>query len=275
MRRVRNAVFLAMGLALVFTAFDVRLITTSYTVKSAKIASPVKLAVISDLHSCYYGRGQKTIVDALDAAGPDLLLFVGDICDDVRPNANTETLLKAVAGKYPCYYVTGNHEIWSGEVDSIKEMFRSYGVKVPSGEADIVSVRGQEINICGVDDPDIARYEADAAPFGEQLENVAKATDNGKFTVLMSHRPERAEDYSRYGFDLTVSGHAHGGQWRLFGLNVGLIAPNQGFFPKYTSGVYSLGDSKLIVSRGLARESTRVPRIYNRPEIVIVTLEGE
>ncbi|MEA4927039.1 MAG: metallophosphoesterase [Syntrophomonadaceae bacterium] len=272
---IRNTALIVAGVVFILTAFDARLTTTFYTVKSAKVAAPVKLAVITDLHSCYYGKGQKTLVDAINKANPDVLLFVGDICDDKRSNANTEVLLKAVADMYPCYYVSGNHEIWSREIGSIKNLFTDYGVRVLSDEVDTISINSQILNICGVDDPDLAKYEQNALTFNEQLEVVAGEVDNGNFTILMSHRPERVDDYNKYAFNLIVSGHAHGGQWRLFGLKSGLISPNQGLFPKYTSGIYELENSEMIVSRGLARESTRVPRIYNRPEIVIITLENE
>ena len=89
--------------------------------------------------------------------------------------------------------------------------------------------------------------------------------------MLLSHRPERVEDYLAYDFDLVLSGHAHGGQWRLPGLVNGLLAPDQGFFPAYAGGLYRLDENTdLVVSRGLARESTRVPRIFNPPELVII-----
>ena len=97
----------------------------------------------------------------------------------------------------------------------------------------------------------------------------------GKFSVLLAHRPERIEDYLQYPFDLIVSGHAHGGQWRIPGILNGLLAPNQGFFPPYAGGQYDFADTTLIVSRGLARESTRIPRIFNRPELVVIDLVPE
>jgi predicted MPP superfamily phosphohydrolase len=273
----RKIILLAAVAALLLTAFDARLAVTHYQIQSAKISSPVKLALITDLHSCYYGKGQQTLVSAIDAAEPDALLFSGDICDDLKSNNNTEILLDAVAGRYPCYYVTGNHEIWSREAAAVKEMFRGYDVHVLSGESEALTVREQTLLICGVDDPDRARYEKGAPTFGEQLAAVAAEADgagDGVFSVLMSHRPERVSDYSRYGFDLIVSGHAHGGQWRLPWGGASLYAPDQGLNPRYTSGVYDLENSgaKMVVSRGLARESTRVPRVFNRPELVVITL---
>ena len=101
---------------------------------------------------------------------------------------------------------------------------------------------------------------------------MTAALDGENCSILMTHRPERTEDYAGRGFELVLAGHAHGGQWRLPGLLNGLFAPDQGLFPTYAGGRYALGDTTLLVSRGLARESTRLPRFYNRPELVVVEL---
>ena len=101
---------------------------------------------------------------------------------------------------------------------------------------------------------------------------MRKASENGNYTILLSHRPEFFELYAAQGFDLALCGHAHGGQFRIPGILNGLYAPNQGFFPKYAGGEYHKKRTVMIVSRGLARESTRVPRFYNRPELVIIDI---
>ncbi len=93
--------------------------------------------------------------------------------------------------------------------------------------------------------------------------------------MLLVHRPENYADYRKYAFDLVLCGHAHGGQWRIPGILNGLYAPSQGLFPKYAGGYYNEESVPMIVSRGLARESTIVPRFYNPPELVIVDLVGK
>lgn len=92
------------------------------------------------------------------------------------------------------------------------------------------------------------------------------------YTILLTHRPERLDVYCQYGFDLVLAGHAHGGQWRIPGIVNGLWAPNQRLFPAYAGGRYEQNGTTMIVSRGLARESTWLPRWYNRPELVIIDL---
>jgi len=107
---------------------------------------------------------------------------------------------------------------------------------------------------------------------GNVLTGLLQDEPKEQFTLLLSHRPERIEDYLGYPFDLILSGHAHGGQWRLPGIVNGLYAPNQGLFPKYAGGRYDFEDTAFLVSRGLARESTKIPRVFNRPELVVVDL---
>jgi len=266
------AIFLVISLVCILFAFDMLLKTQYYTISSSKLRGNVRLVLVTDLHSCKYGTNQTTLIEAIDEQAPDIILFGGDICDDDIPNDNTEILLKSVANRYPCYYVTGNHEYWSKDIDSILRLFRSNGVTILNGTYDTIEANGQYINICGITDPDVINYTDSRVGVKEQLESLKDVHKNGNYTVLLAHRPELIKDYTAYGFDLVLSGHAHGGQWRLPGIMNGLYAPNQGIFPKYAGGKYTIEDTVLIVSRGLARESTKIPRIFNRPELVVVEL---
>jgi len=271
---ILSAVFLLVIL-LIFSACDERLKIQKYEIASEKIHSQVRIAVVADLHSCYYGKNQKALTKAINRQNPDILLYAGDIFDDKIPNDNTIALLKALQGNYPSYYVTGNHEYWSYRSREMIGIMKQYGVKVLSGEWETISANGQTLNICGVDDPDVDTYAMPGQLFSEQLQALEKAADNGEYTVLLSHRPELFEEYTRYPFDLMLTGHAHGGQWRIPGILNGVLAPDQGFFPEYGGGIYEKDGAAMIVSRGLGKESTPVvPRIYNRPELVIVDLIG-
>jgi predicted MPP superfamily phosphohydrolase len=236
-----------------------------YELRTPKLQSAVRLLLITDLHSCYYGEGQAELVRAIDQEAPDAILLGGDIADDSIPIYNTEALLAAVADRYPCFYVSGNHEYWSGDIEAIKDVFREYGVAVLEGEYLNLSVRGQTVTVCGVDDPESGR-------FAEDLSSVAECVSADRFTVLLTHRPEHMDRYVAYGFDLALAGHAHGGLWRIPGVLNGLFVPNQGLFPKYAGGQYEEQQTTMIVSRGLARESTRIPRIFNPPELAVVDL---
>jgi predicted MPP superfamily phosphohydrolase len=254
--------------------FNTSMTVSHYIVDSDKIDGQIKLALVTDFHSCDYGDGQRKLLDAIDAEQPDAVLLCGDIFDDKLPNGNTIQLIEGVAANYPCYYVAGNHEFWSGKADELKDILVSYGVTVLAGTSEVFEVRGAKISIGGIDDPHTDRYASRAPSYAEQLETLAASINREMFTVILSHRPERMEDFLALEPDLVLSGHAHGGQWRIpFVLENGLFAPNQGLFPKYTNGEYFFGNTELIVSRGLARESTAVPRIFNHPELVVITLE--
>ena len=149
------------------------------------------------------------------------------------------------------------------------------GITRLNGEAATVEINGSRICICGVDDPyawadSYGFTEHPEGSFREQVAQVAAHVEDGAYTILLTHRPELLDVYSQYGFDLVLAGHAHGGQWRIPGILNGLWAPNQGLFPAYAGGRYAQDGTVMIVSRGLARESTRVPRLYNRPEMVMI-----
>jgi len=265
---------------LVLISCDFRLKTVYYTVDSDKVSAPIRIALLTDLHSCWYGENQKKLVEAVQKQNPDIVLLGGDIFDDEMSYDNAEITIRRLAEKYPCYYVTGNHEYWGYDIENILGIVEGCGITVLSGECDTITINGQIISICGVDDPDVARYVPGGVPIAQQLEyaeNAAQEAEDaaGKdvFTILISHRPELCELYQNFDFDLVLSGHAHGGQWRIPGLLNGLYVPDQGLFPEYAGGRYDYETGTMIVSRGLARESTPIPRIFNRPEVVIVDVK--
>lgn len=253
---------------LLSVALDSRLTVRTYVVTSEKLTQPVRLAVLSDLHSCAYGEDQRDLLEAVGKLRPDAVLFTGDIVDDELPEENAFVVLAALAEAYPCFYVTGNHEYRSGRAEEIKAEIAALGIRVLEGTWSVAELNGQTIVFCGVDDPESGRSEV-------QLARAGESRPEERFSVLLAHRPERIEDYLAYGFDLILSGHAHGGQWRIPGLLNGLLAPNQGLFPQYAGGRYDWEGTVFLVSRGLARESTRVPRIFNPPELVAVDLVPE
>ena len=283
--RILGALLLLVLLILI--ACDTRLKIVHYTIESDKITASVRIALLTDLHSCNYGKNQKNLIEAVQKQNPDIVLLGGDIFDDKLPYDNAEIVVRQLAEQYPCYYVTGNHEYWSRDSGTILDIVKDCGVTALAGECDTININGQMLNICGVDDPDVEKYLVEGMPIEQQLKNASKAAqdavlavemqgtiDSEIFTILLSHRPELFETYQNYDFDLIFSGHAHGGQWRIPGIMNGLYAPNQGLFPELAGGRYDFEDGTMIVSRGLARESTRVPRIFNRPELVIIDIQN-
>lgn len=263
--------FVLLGI-LICLAFDTRLNTVFYTVETNKMKGTVRFAFLSDLHSCAYGAGQRQLIEAIERQKPDAVLLGGDIFDDALPHDNTEILLQSITKSYPCFYVTGNHEYWSDDVEEIFALLSAYDVKVLQGSGQTLVLNGNPLNICGIDDPEAGDYTSEEDLMQKQLETLNTFGKNGLFTVLLAHRPEEIAVYLKYPFDLVLSGHAHGGQWRIPGILNGLFSPGEGWFPRYAGGQYFFENASMIVSRGLARESTKVPRIFNRPELVIIDI---
>ncbi|MGN1100597.1 MAG: metallophosphoesterase [Huintestinicola sp.] len=240
--------------------------TVTYEIFTDKITEPVRIAQVSDLHSDYYGRDMKTLLEAVDKQSPDMIALTGDIFDDVRDNENTRIFLKAAVGKYPCYYVSGNHEHRKGGWGDFRKEAADMGITVLEGEN--VSFMG--ITVCG------ASSTGDGSlTFDESVEKCAREAGTG-FNVLLAHYPEKIGYYRSFGkYDLVLSGHAHGGQWRVPYLINGIFAPDQGIFPEYAGGMYESDEGCMIVSRGLARTRNIIPRIFNNPELVIIDIIPE
>ena len=259
---------LAILVALALIALDERLILRTYTVASPKLTAEVRLAVVTDFHS---SDNADDVVAMVASCAPDAVLMVGDMFDDDtqnRPTERTLSLMRQLSAQYPCYYVSGNHEAWTGEMDALYQQTEEAGVTVLRMSSGVLTVRGQRIALCGIPDP----YEmvfSGAPDKEEQLRQALEDVDSADFTVLLAHRPELLAKYAQFPLDLVVSGHAHGGQVRIPGVLNGLYAPNQGWFPKLAGGAYTQDGTTLIVSRGLAVR-TRLPRIFNRPEVVLV-----
>ena len=250
---------------IIFAAFYNRLTVKHYEIKTDKITAQIKIVLIADLHSCFYGENQIELIKKINDQNPDIILLAGDIADDYMPHDGAIALLEGITEKYPCYYVSGNHEYWSNDIDNIKKMFRDHNVTVLEGNNETITVKEQRINVSGVDDTYIG-WES----FNSQIESAFMGLDENNYTILLSHHPELTDIYKELSCDLIVSGHAHGGQWRIPFLLNGFLAPNQGFFPKYAGGLYDLNSRKMVVSRGLSRESSRIPRIFNPPELVVI-----
>lgn len=267
-------IVLVIAVILVF-AFNTRLKTVTYNVKSSKINSEIKLALVTDLHSCYYGENQSELVTEIEKYQPDAVLLGGDIFDDVQDDTNANIFIDDIAKKYKTYYVSGNHEWWSDRMYAMFDSLTDRGVIVLRGNTDVIEIGETLITVSGIDDYDVNVYDSRYPSWENQLKQTGGSLEQNQINLLLAHRPENAEKYFEYDFDVVLSGHAHGGQFRIPYIMNGLYAPNQGFFPKFAGGMYDFDGKKLIVSRGLAKESTRIPRIFNRPELVFVNIIPE
>lgn len=257
------ALFLLVRLAL----YD-GIVVRRYTVETDAVSCHHKYVLITDLHSTVYGEEQGGLVKKILAEKPEAVFLVGDIADDKRGFDGTALLLeqlKSAEPDLPLYYVTGNHERWVEWTEDVNLFFEQYGAVILSDEqADL----GDGIRLSGVADP---LFYEDTLTYMNALSQFE--TDGEAFDILLAHRPEFARTYQQAGFELTLSGHAHGGQVRIPVLLNGLYAPNQGWLPKYAGGIYDLDGGHMIVSRGLMIDD--LPRIFNPPEIAVVEIRPE
>lgn len=230
-----------------------------------------RIAHISDLHNAVFGEDNGRLLALLEETSPDIIALTGDMVDSFDPHIEQSlSFLQRAAQIAPCYYVTGNHEARIPDYPAFQSALEEMGIEVLQGESVMLDRRGQSIRILGVDDylflPGEKGLECVMAGLA-QLE----ALDRSGYDIALYHRPELTYLLEPLDIELVFSGHAHGGQIRLPFLG-GIIAPDQGFFPQFTSGRYDLDRLILVVSRGLGNSKFPV-RINNPPEVVLITLE--
>ena len=167
-----------------------------------------KILHISDLQNKMFGKNQERLIYKAECTAPDLIVITGDLIDRNRTDLDAAMdLIRGIVKLAPVYYVSGNHEDWSGEYEKIAEMIASYGVTVLEGETTKLDLNGNVIQIAGVNDPD---KFSDFSEWESQLEQVKAERNDDDFTILLSHRPELVQWYAESGFDLVAAGHAHG-----------------------------------------------------------------
>ena len=279
-KRMLRAAFL-MLFALGFLYYENNALEVSdFNVESLNIPAEFegyKILQISDLQSKSFGRGQEKLIECIRSQEPDIIVLTGDLVDyKDKELESTKIFLEGIRKIAPIYFITGNHEEASEDSAILMELLEEYGIIVLDGES-IILKRGEgEILLSGISDMKqfYGQYSRPGATFRETLQALSGDGEIGKkegtYRILLSHRPELIDNYAEAKFDLVFSGHAHGGQVRLPFIG-GLIAPGQGFFPKYTEGIYVTNKTSMVVSRGLG--SSSIPqRLFNHPEIVVVTL---
>ena len=228
--------------------------------------SGFRIAQISDLHNGEFGTDNGKLIALLARTEPDIIVLTGDLIDSRRINVGIalDFARKAVQIA-PVYYVSGNHEARVSEYRELKEGLLDAGVTVLEGQKVQIFREGASFTLMGISDPSFYGY----ADVRQEIE--ALQSDSDGYTVLLSHRPELFDIYDGTGVDLVFSGHAHGGQFRLPFVG-GLVAPNQGFFPKYDAGRFDGDNTTMIVSRGVGNSIIPI-RFNNRPEIVVAELK--
>ena len=267
---------------------NTKLTASHYVFRSPKVKGALegfRITQISDLHNKEFGTDNCRLMALTEAQLPDLLVITGDLMDSYHPDLDKALDSAArLARIAPCYYVTGNHEhrMTQERQESFYRGLEEAGVYLLRNEAVELGMKtrsaadeefGEKTPLR--EPPSYFRLIGVDCQQGktDTLQRLMLLRDKDELNILLSHKPHYAKYYRQAGVDLVLAGHAHGGQWRLPGVG-GLYAPGQGIFPKYTSGMYRLGDTVMCVSRGLGNSSFPL-RIENNPELVTVILRGE
>lgn len=252
----------------------------SYTIASDKL--PVafdgyRIAQVSDLHNAEMGKDNEKLISVLKDAAPNIIVITGDMIDSRNTKVDVALYFAEQAIKIaPCYYVTGNHEARVDEYNDLKDGLLELGVVVLEDARVDIELSGETISLIGVNDPSFQTdylFGDDETVMKGKLDELTSEYDG--YTVLLSHRPELFDSYVESKVDLVFSGHAHGGQFRIPFIG-GVVAPNQGVFPKYDAGIFTEANTNMIVSKGVG--NSIIPfRVNNRPEVILIelTTQGE
>lgn len=271
-KRRKWACIVAILAAAVFCFIQNNWMTVSYyTYASSKIEEETEgycIVQISDLHNKLFGAKQSYLMNKIKECEPDMIVVTGDVADSNHTDVEKAVLFFEEAVKIaPVYYVTGNHEHWLSvsEKEKLWQGMEKAGVIHLDDEyRQVLTTEEQGFVIVGLDDRSLS---------DDTLDEVMEQVPKNVFSLLLAHEPQYIDKYANSGVDLVLSGHAHGGQVRLPLLG-GLVAPDQGLFPKYTEGIHIRKNTTMIISRGIGNSVIPL-RVFNRPEIVCVKLAKE
>ena len=252
--------------------------TTNYEVDCG-IGKDINVVHLSDLHGKEFGKNNEKLKRLILKENPDLVVATGDMIDSSLKNM--EGVIDFLSDLSKCVkvvYISGNNEQRCKKAEYIFESLKSKGVIVLRNEIITLSLNGVKVNILGM----FEKPKGDLHSSLKKINGSYAYEDSHKLfkrlegleglKIVLSHYPELFEaEYLKYDFHIMFSGHAHGGQFRIPIVKRGLIAPGQGIFPKYTEGMHG-NKNKLIISRGLGN-STKITRLFNRPEIVNVKIK--
>ena len=255
------------------------LMVSTVTVSSNRIPAAFngfRIAQVSDLHNAVFGENNAELLQILSECKPNIIVVTGDLVDAEHTDIDVALdFAKEAAQIAGTYYVTGNHEGSLSQYDELKTGLESMGVVALEDASMQLEYNGEKVTLIGLSDPSFTLKGNMLGEVPAMVDTKLRGLigDKDNYTILLSHRPELFETYVNCGVDLVLSGHAHGGQFRLPFIG-GLVAPNQGLFPKYDAGLYTKGDTNMIVCRGLGNSIIPI-RFNNCPEIVLLELIAE
>lgn len=252
-----------------------------YQLYSSKVKKEHRYVVLSDLHNKSYGEKNSRLIRKIIGLTPERILIAGDILT-AKPGKSYEValdLIKNLAEKYPIYYGMGNHETRLFLYpETYGDMGERYLADLNKVSVDFLKNESQQcednIRITGLDmDRNyykrLKKYPMDS----NYLKETLGEADKQKYEILLAHNPDYFEEYAEWGADLVLSGHVHGGMMRLPVLG-GVISPSVKLFPKYDGGIFKIGKSTMILSRGLGMHTIPI-RIFNPGELILLKISPE
>ena len=224
---------------------------------------------LSDVHGALFGKDNSYLLKKVRAAAPDLIAVTGDLADADTDLRRVDALLAGLVEIAPVYYVSGNHEWSDGVLGQLTETLEARGVRYLRNEYEVFERGGEALVLAGVEDPNGRADQPKPDGFIASLRDERP----GDFVLLLGHRNYWVKEYPTLPVDLILCGHAHGGIVRL-PFAGGLLGQGRIWFPDYDAGLYESGSYRMLVSRGLGN-SVPIPRFWNNPELVTVTLRAE
>ena len=245
-------------------------VVETYQISSPKLQTSHRFVLLTDLHGCISGKKNEKLLRMIREQKPDYVCIAGDMT--VKNGLYMDRaidLMKQLRVQFPVLYAPGNHEIRMPEYERYKSMLEQ--LQVQYLENNNISIDGNVI-IYGLDLPEYWYHKCWQKRKMQQevLEELLGECRTDSFSVLLAHNPEYFPWYAKWGADLTLSGHVHGGIMRLPKLG-GVISPSLRLFPKYDAGQFEENGHKMVLSRGLGLHHIKL-RFFNRPEISVINL---
>lgn len=248
------------------TGFINPLILTEYSYSSAKVPAGFdgyKIIHISDFHCKSFGYQETSLIKKIRDAEPDLIVFTGDSIDDEHTIENYQYLLEGIYDIAPIYHIHGNHEYDAlAPLEALYALHDTYGVTDLNDSSTVLNHNGDSILLTGLD------FRKSMSGLQSNIEYA----NTSIFNILLYHGTDKFDGIAPYNYDLVLSGHTHGGIICLPFIG-GIITNQRELFPKYDSGVFTVGASTMISSRGLGDAS--IPRFHNPREVVCITLHSK
>ena len=258
---------------------------TRYEMTSSKVRKKINMVLISDLHSFSYGKENRLLFEAVKNVAPDLVLIPGDLivtAETKKYEISLRFAQKLCSLGVPVLFSNGNHESKAALPESesafVYEQYdrqlRQTGVTVLNNKSCEVSAGGTNVRVSGLELP-LSSYKKGRKPCLEKdfLNRQLGEPSKEHLQVLLAHHPAFAAQYAKWGADLTVCGHNHGGLVCIPGIG-SVISPQFVPFPKYDAGEFSVDDRKIFISRGLGTHTFHI-RVFNRAELVVITVKPE